>query len=130
MLQDAYPKMKFVDPYCQVIVGGLSPAPNDPPNYIDPSTYLTSMYSAGAKNYFDAVGIHPYTQPSIPGAGEDWNTWTKMVNMRATMVAQNDSAKRMWITESGAPTNGDLPTDYVTEAKHAELGGSGFVVWS
>lgn len=130
-IQAAYPVMKAADPYCTVITGGLAPAP-DSGGSVNPRTFLSSIYSEGGQGYFDGVGMHPYTQPSFPGQTEDWNPWYHMVQMRSTMVAQGDSAKRIWATESGAPTDGDplAPENFVDEATQAEIIGTGFEVWS
>ena len=49
ILQAAYTSIKAVNPNATVLIGGL--AAND-------FTYLQSIYSAGARNYFDGVAVH------------------------------------------------------------------------
>lgn len=64
---------------------------------------------AGAKGSFDEVGDHPYSFPSAtPDSG--LSSWTEMdgtsPSLRSVMAANGDSAKKIWITEYGAPTIG------------------------
>src|SRR5206468_3531055 len=81
--------------------------------------YLPQVYAAGAKGYFDAVGAHPYTYPFIPSHSSQQG-WSRMAftanNLRQTMAANGDSAKKVWLTEFGAPTAG--PGAAATEENH------------
>jgi polysaccharide biosynthesis protein PslG len=112
LLKSVYPAVKAADSTATVITGGLSPlatyAAGGPD--IPSTTYESSMYSAGAKNYFDAFGFHPYGYPTPPLEYEDWNGFSILKDtspsIRSIMVAQGDSAKQVWLTEFGAPTNG------------------------
>lgn len=91
-----------------ILTGGMSPA-GDPSEAIAPRDYLKRLYDAGAKNDFDGIAFHPYTSPFIVGQSEATN-WDLMDtgtdNLRSTMDAESDSAKKIWITEYGAATNG------------------------
>lgn len=122
-----YQAIKEVDPDATVLHGGLANTDNDGVN-IDPYTYFGQMYFYGANDYFDAGNFHPYTQPSVPGGGESWNPWTKMVNARAVMVSQGESNKQIWVTESGAATDGDpvKPETFTTETQQALIVATGF----
>jgi hypothetical protein len=119
-LQAAYSAIKAVDSSAIVISGGLSPADNTSDSY-DPVTFLQDMYADGAQGYFDGVGDHPYSYPFTP-ADESQGAWGEMgetsPSLRSLMAAHGDSAKKIWITEYGAPTTGSnavSETDQSTE---------------
>jgi hypothetical protein len=71
-----------------------------------PDYFLDQMYAAaGGAPMFDALAIHPYTQPVLPGAHlAIYGGWASVPNMRASMIANGDATKPMWITEVGAPS--------------------------
>ncbi|WP_413561121.1 cellulase family glycosylhydrolase [Bdellovibrio sp. HCB209] len=120
LLKAAYPAIKSVNPNATVLVGGLSPVPTTQGGYISAVEYLTRIYQLGGKNYFDAVAFHPYTYPDFPSTKTPWNGWQIMENgIRSTMVTYGDSAKKIWVTEIGAPTAGSGSA--VTEAEQAEI---------
>ncbi len=127
VLKAAYPAIKAADPSAVVLHGGLASAP-DSGGQMSITTFFQQMYVNGAKGYFDAGNVHPYTQPSVPGGGEDWNPWTHMTNMRTSMVNRLEGAKQIWITESGAATSGDpaQPGTYTTEAAQSNIISLGF----
>jgi hypothetical protein len=120
LLKAAYAAIKSADPEAVVISGGLSPAATGS-GTISPTDFLTGMYAAGARNYFDAVGDHPYSFPLSPSTIQPWNAWSQMdamaVSLRSIMKDNDDSGKQIWITEYGAPTGG--PSG-VSEAIQAE----------
>jgi polysaccharide biosynthesis protein PslG len=115
----AYAAIKAVDPSAIVLTGGLAPAANTSTTY-DPRTFLTDMYADGAKGSFDGVGDHPYSYPAPPDEDETWSAWSQMSetspSLRSIMGANGDSAKKIWITEYGAPTTG---SDSVSEAEQS-----------
>jgi hypothetical protein len=117
----AYAAIKAADPSSVVISGGLAPA-GSTPNTIDPVTFLRAMYADGAKGSFDAVGDHPYTFPAAPDTDSQGN-WGEMdqtsPSLRSLMVAHGDSAKKIWITEFGAPTGGVTAAQQATELTQA-----------
>jgi hypothetical protein len=90
MLQTCYTAIKAADPLAIVLNGGL----------VDDNTtssFLTSLYSFGGKNYFDACSQHTYTKtPQYE---------TVVSKVRNIMVANGDSAKKIWMTEFGWLTN-------------------------
>ena len=130
MLKACYPRIKAVDPSATVISAGNSPAGryNAPcgttacPN-INPINFLEGIYANGGGGYFDAVGHHPYSFPNPPSTIADWNPWYQMFgttpSLRSVMAAHGDSAKKIWATEWGAPTNGPAGSGFVTEAVQA-----------
>ncbi len=60
LLKVAYPRSKAADPSATVI-GGVLGAVVDWGNFtMNPIGFLEGMYTAGAKNFMDAVSYHPY----------------------------------------------------------------------
>jgi polysaccharide biosynthesis protein PslG len=125
MLNAAYAAIKAVAPHDVVIAGALSRARDVPGVEIAPTTFVTSMYAAGAR--FDILSLHPYTYPFSPDSSNSGNGWLDVATIHATMVTNGDSAKKIWITELGAPTCGPgnasavdaqpfTKNDYMTEA--------------
>lgn len=108
-LKAAYSAIKGADPSAVVLSGGLAPADNDGTNY-DPRTFLQDMYADGANGSFDELGYHPYSYPASPNSVESWSGWSMMSDtspsIRSIMAENGDSAKKIWITEYGAPTSG------------------------
>lgn len=116
LLRAAYPALKAGDPAAPVITGGTE--------YND-TAWLTRMYDAGAKGYFDAIATHPYmgvadADPATPDDGTMW-TLQHAAAVRSLMVARGDGAKKLWFTEFGwssHPTTAGAPNYQrgVTEA--------------
>jgi hypothetical protein len=126
MVESAYAAVKSVDPNLTVITGGLAPAGgyNDincngkadggsNATSMNPLTFLQSMYAAGARGSFDALGWHPYTYSSGTTASKllefaPCSGWSEMgdtsPSVRSIMTANGDGGKKIWITEVGAPT--------------------------
>ena len=108
ILQAAYTSIKAVNPNATVLIGGL--AAND-------FTYLQSIYSAGARNYFDGVAVH-----TDDGCGGDASTYRFILNagaqtisgasflgfttVHSVMVANGDGTKPIVMTELGWSTAG------------------------
>lgn len=121
MLKLSYSAIKSVDPYSVVITGGLAPALDDGTN-ISPAVFIQSLYAAGAGNYFDGVGIHPYSVPNLLSEGVDWWTPKNTIAMITYLMNVNGGgAKRLWTTEFGAATSPDHPPYGVTEARQSEI---------
>jgi hypothetical protein len=99
LLQVAYTRAKSVDPACTIL--GVCIASTDSAA----SAFLSAVYAAGARNYFDVLSIHTYT----PWSGVDpfaiavqWHT----VVWEAISTPYGDVAKPVWITETGLPSYG------------------------
>ncbi|MDD5236093.1 MAG: cellulase family glycosylhydrolase [Candidatus Omnitrophica bacterium] len=92
LLKKVYPAIKEEDPSARVLMGGLSQ------NF---TRNLGQIYKYGAKEYFDIVNIHPFTNPLIPNAMEILKLFYDEV--RAVLVKNNDSQKEIWFTEIGCP---------------------------
>jgi polysaccharide biosynthesis protein PslG len=61
-------------------------------------------FSVGAKGSFDAMAMHPYVYPNGL-AIDDHNGWSDVERVRQLMVDNGDGAKKIWMTELGAPTS-------------------------
>lgn len=108
-LKAAYTAIKAVTPSALVITAGLAPAADASDSY-DMVTFVQDMYANGAHGYFDALGDHPYTYPVTPDNVTLGSAWSEMSqtspSLRSLMADHGDSAKKIWITEYGAPTSG------------------------
>ena len=119
LLKAAYSAIHAAAPAATVVSAGLSPAGGT----FAPLKFLSAMYAAGAHGSFDALGFHPYSYPYLPTKVASWNAWQQMFtsfasvgqpdSLRSLMVANGDSAKKIWATEYGAPTGGDTNGDGV-----------------
>jgi len=100
LLKAAYPAIKAVQPNSTVIAAGLSRAwePDSPP------TFVSAMYAHGAKGFFDAMAMHPDVYPSGLAIDDD-NGWSDVDRVHQLMVDNGDGAKKIWMTELGAPTS-------------------------
>lgn len=107
LLKAAYPKIKAVDPSVPVIAAGLG-AVIDYGNFtMNPVKFVTQMYAAGAKNYFDALAYHPYqyTVKFSDGILVANSPVHQLMQMRQIMIANGDEGKKIWATEYGQPTS-------------------------
>jgi polysaccharide biosynthesis protein PslG len=130
VLKNAYQKIKAVDVSALVLSGGLSAA-GDEPGAIAPITFTAALYQNDPTKDFDAISLHPYSYPVVASYIADWNSWQQIVDVRQVMMANNDSSKKIWVTEYGSPTNGpgrirsvtDLDfnygSDYMSESAQA-----------
>jgi hypothetical protein len=122
-----------------VLVGGIGGVRTVPKERIAADNFLFALYAYGARGSFDGVSYHAYSTPELPCAPADrictfdpnpsrkdpygmTNGWDRMLNARRIMVANNDAAKQIWITEFGGPTAGPKGASKVlTEAQQAAL---------
>lgn len=115
LLRPTYKAIKRVNRNATVIAGGMS-------FYCDPIScwgpksdewrLITSMYRDGARGYFDALGIHPYS--ATVKQAED-RLWTA----RKLMNQHGDSRKGLWITELG--WSGGDPDAFITNDRKQRL---------
>jgi Cellulase (glycosyl hydrolase family 5) len=100
LLQAAYTAVKTTDPTSLVLFGGL--AYSDYP-------FVERSYAAGAKGYFDAMAVHPYSLSRAPeevwtaGGRIATNSFSGYREVRASMLARGDD-KPIWFTEFGWST--------------------------
>jgi hypothetical protein len=128
ILKRAYVSIKAVDPAATVLAGGTSPAPDDP--YLkdmSPVTFLKRIYANGGQGNFDAFSHHPYSFPCSPLVAEPWNAFEQTRYLHEVMAQNGDGNKKIWGTESGAPTGDNVgpcaagPNVSVTEAQQAQF---------
>lgn len=106
ILKIAYTEIKKVNPSAFIIGGSLAASGDEADGSLSPLTFMNGLYVSGAREYFDAISLHPYTYPASPNYIAPWNHWQEMLPIRDLMVKNNDEAKKVWITEYGAPTGG------------------------
>jgi hypothetical protein len=107
LLKAAYPKIKAIDPSVPVIAAGLGAVIDYGSLTINPVRFVTEMYKAGAKAYFDALAYHPYQNTlkfsdGIPVANSPVN---QLMQIRQIMITNGDANKKIWATEYGEPTS-------------------------
>jgi hypothetical protein len=106
ILKAAYTTIKSADPSSIVLMSGLGPGPGSQ----EPYTYLQAMYTAGAKGYFDAANLHPYSYPDMPAPAvasncKSYNGFCyDLPTMHAVMEQHGEGNKKIWLTEFGCPT--------------------------
>lgn len=88
-LKIAYEALKEGNPKCVVCAAALDYNEGVKEGY----KYIEGMYSCGAKDYFDAISIHPYHPDGL--------FWDAVHDTRRVMVENGDGKKGLWITEYG-----------------------------
>src|SRR5206468_376838 len=117
------------DPQATIVTAGLAPAPDsDDGRFVSPRTFLTRLYDAGARTYFDAVGIHPYDYPYGASAVGDWNQFWSLPATYQVIVSHGDSGKQLWGTEYGAPTG--VASQAVSLDRQATFVREGYERWA
>jgi hypothetical protein len=98
LLKLSYAAIKAANPKAVVVLGGLSPGNgNGQVNTTTAASFLQSVYQDGGKNYFDAVGFHPYNDGAAPDS-----YLADFVNSVHDVMTQNeDGNKPIWVTEIG-----------------------------
>jgi hypothetical protein len=132
LLRKASAAIKAADPGAVVLTGGLARA-YDGAGDLAPATFLRGIYDAGGRDAFDVVADHPYSFPAAPYSGRGVNAWRMLGDLRSTMMAAGDGAKKIWLTEYGARTSGPgqltadvdqadrTESDYVSEPVQAQM---------
>lgn len=120
LIAQTYPAIKAGSPSATVMTGGTGGAGYAPD--IDSVTWYSDLYRQGARPNFDAVAVHPYTNLDSGSSGE----MAKAFSIRNIMEANGDGGKKIWATETGAPTHGDQS---VTPARAAELMAESDAAW-
>ncbi|MBJ7339066.1 beta-galactosidase [Mycolicibacterium sp.] len=107
LLRASYLAVKVADPSAVVVAGGLGPLVDRAGVAMDAVKFLEAMYAAGAKNYFDALGYHPYqyTMKFSEGGYHPDAPMNQIAALRQVMLANGDLRKRIWATEYGEPSS-------------------------
>ncbi|HZQ07518.1 MAG TPA: hypothetical protein VFD70_13135 [Anaerolineae bacterium] len=101
LLQEAYLAAKYADPDAVVLFAGMSGngiEGNDDTGLA--GNFIEQAYQAGARGYFDAMAIHPYT---LPNGGIN-ALRDKIIAARNVMNQYGDHAIPLWLTEIGVPS--------------------------
>lgn len=107
LLKSAYPAIKTADPTAIVVTGGLGAIVDHGAMAVDAVKFVKGMYAAGAADYFDALGYHPYQYTMMFSDGDyhpDSPT-NQLANIRQVMLDNEDRNKKIWATEYGEPSS-------------------------
>lgn len=113
--------IRGVDSRATLLIGGLAQQPDAPNFGVTPTAYLEQLYRNGSAQLADGVAAHPYSYPSLPmdPNGQSAGGFMDLPKLHDVMESHGDGAKKIWLTEFGAPT-GTAP-NAVSEAKQAEI---------
>jgi hypothetical protein len=103
-LKAAWRGIKAGDPAALVIGGGPSPNTGGFGGTIEDMDFLAGMYRAGARGYFDAMGIHNYggSTPPERDPGDCGGICFRRAELyREVMVRHGDGSTPIWATEFG-----------------------------
>ncbi len=125
LLRMAYQAVKTADPKAQVVSAGLAPTNGQAGEAMDDRHFLEAMYQAGAKDYFDVLGAHPYGfayPPDDPQGAHDGLNLARIEDLRALMVQYGDANKPVWATELGwtVAAHGEDAWQVVSEQQQAD----------
>ncbi|CAN5117116.1 hypothetical protein BH09ACT12_BH09ACT12_19470 [soil metagenome] len=111
LLKKAYRAIKAERKRSTVVAGALAPGADDDEGYSMP-TFVRRMYEAGARRFFDAISLHPYTTTTSA-------SWTRVygdvAQVRTLMVQHRNSRRKIWYTELGHTT----PIDGLSQVTQA-----------
>ena len=119
LLKRSYAAVKAANPNAVVVLGGLSTGvENGPMNAV---SFLDSVYRDGGKNYFDAVGFHPYNGTSPDSYLADY-----VNRLHDVMTPYEDGNKPVWVTEISWPVGPGA--NALSEAQQADYLGRSFAI--
>lgn len=137
LLRDTSGAIRAVDPKAFLIMGGLAAVKTNKKVRNESATqFLAEVSALGGNKLVQAIGYHPYTYPYLPGASTAFGTTFERIssykdNLVAVLDRYGTPDMPVWITETGAPTDGpgaasdgkNIPngTDHVTEARQAQI---------
>ena len=121
MLKVAYTRIKQADPNALVVTAGLAPTTRDDHVAMPDEKFVRGMYAAGAKPYFDMLGVHgagykapPEADPGdvarnpvltnndpSPESMKRIYCFRHVEDLRKIMVEAGDSAKQVVVLEFG-----------------------------
>lgn len=133
LLKVSYQAIKQANPEAIVITAGLSPTTAPPPLAMPDVDYLKAMYAAGAKDYFDVLGVHgagfkapPELSPEEVAKDDRYNHgegakgrvygFRHVEDLRAVMEQNGDGAKKVSLLEFGWTTDNRAGSPYAWHA--------------
>lgn len=123
LLKLSYHAIKAANPKDIVVLGGLSPGTGGGQvNTTTAASFLESVYQDGGRNYFDAVGFHPYND----GAAPDSYLADYVNSVHDVMARNQDGNKPVWITEIGWFVG--TGTNALSEAQQADYLSRSFTI--
>ncbi|BBY63359.1 cellulase family glycosylhydrolase [Mycolicibacterium helvum] len=99
--------IRGVDPKATLLTGGLTTGDDEADgSTISQMTFVNQLYANGTAQLADAIAVHPYTFPSLPSDTDAEVTGgiNELPALHRLMEQHGDGAKKVWITEFGAPT--------------------------
>jgi hypothetical protein len=121
LMQAVYPEIHAADSEAFVLLAGLAAwgYPGQPdtvtPGYYNQNDFMEALYANGVAGFFDAANLHMYmyslfggpdVNAGFPAEVNEYNPWgANLTAFYAIMVANGDSAKKVWFTELGVPTD-------------------------
>ncbi len=106
LLRATYPRIKSVDRRARVIAGSLVAYGRS----YNPWDAVRDLYRAGARQYFDAISVHPFTNDPRSVAKTAWQTTEILRRVRQRMDQAGDRAKPLLVTEITWPAGkGKVP---------------------
>ncbi len=106
LLAAGYRGVKAGNPDAVVVSAGLATTGVNDSEAMNDITFIERMYSAGAAQYFDALGSHPYgfgSQPEDPTGVGDVLYFQRARAQHDVMLRYGDTKKQIWATEFGWP---------------------------
>lgn len=106
LLAVAYARIKTADPDALVISAGIAPTGGDAAGAMDDLAYARAMFEAGAADFIDGYGFHPYGFAYEPehdpnDAQAKGLLFRRAEAHRALMEEFGAGEKQMWATEFG-----------------------------
>ncbi|MBI5337830.1 MAG: cellulase family glycosylhydrolase [Mycolicibacterium rufum] len=98
--------IRGVDSRATLLIGGLSPQYDGSAAEVPPAVYLEQLYANGTAQLADGIAAHPYSYPNLPmdPAQRQVGGFVDLPALQTVMTNHGDGAKKIWITEFGAPT--------------------------
>jgi hypothetical protein len=103
VLQVAYRAFKAAAPHITVVSAGLAPTSGTADGMnTDDLIYAQQMFDAGAANYFDVFGYHPYGFDQAPEVSPNIKPFSfRRTELMRQLLLRNGVSKPMWLTEFG-----------------------------
>ncbi|MGH2354829.1 MAG: hypothetical protein ACRDI2_01550 [Chloroflexota bacterium] len=113
ILAGAYRGAKRADPSVQVVAAAVAQRTGGGGGSMEDVDWIDGLYRAGAKDYFDVMGMHAYLGNFAPDTAPTCvpMCFRTIELHRAVMEAHGDSAKQVLITEVGALEQTAQPLD-------------------